>query len=97
MKILLINPSISKEEVYSRYSAGAPCLPPLGLCYLAAVLLQKGHEVKIVDCVAEKFPISQLKREVEEFMPNLVGVTSTTISYMAAQRVLHAESALTHS
>ena len=88
MKVLLINPSITKEEVYARYSAGAPCLPPLGLCYLAAVLLQKGYQVKIIDCVAEKTSASQLIREIENFMPNLVGVTSTTISYAAAQKVL---------
>jgi len=57
MKILLINPSIAQSEVYAKYSAGAPCLPPLGLCYLGAVLLKKGHDVKILDCVAEQITI----------------------------------------
>lgn len=89
MKLLLINPSITKAEVYAKYSAGAPSLPPLGLCYLAAVLLEKGHEINILDCAVEKTSISQLKREVQKFMPNLVGVTSTTVSYAAAQKVLH--------
>ena len=89
MRVLLINPSIAKAEVYAKYSAGAPCLPPLGLCYLAAILLEKGHEIKILDCAAEQISIPQLKREVEEFMPSLVGVTCTTVSYAAAQEVLH--------
>jgi len=97
MKILLINPPIFKKEVYAKYSAGAPCLPPLGLCYLAAVLLEKGYETKILDCVAEKISLSQLKREVEVFMPNVVGVTSTTISYVAAQKVLHTINELDHA
>jgi anaerobic magnesium-protoporphyrin IX monomethyl ester cyclase len=89
MKILLINPSITKGEVYAKYAAGAPCLPPLGLCYLAAALLEKGYETKIIDCVAENTSVSQLKKEVESFVPDIVGVTSTTISYVAAKKILH--------
>lgn len=88
MKTLLINPSISRQDVYAKYSAGAPCLPPLGLCYLAAVLSEHGHETKILDCFAENISSAQLKREVEAFAPDVVGVTSTTVSYAAAQEVL---------
>jgi anaerobic magnesium-protoporphyrin IX monomethyl ester cyclase len=88
MKILLINPSIARQEVYAKYSVGAPCLPPLGLCYLAAVLSDKGYETRILDCFAENISTSRLKREVVEFSPDLVGVTSTTVSYAAAQEVL---------
>lgn len=90
MKILLINPAIAKSEVYSKYSAGAPCLPPLGLCYLAGVLLKEGYEVKIIDCVAEQTSLHSLKQQIELFKPDLVGVTSTTVSYIAAQKVLRA-------
>jgi radical SAM superfamily enzyme YgiQ (UPF0313 family) len=89
MKVLLINPGVTNEEVYARYSAGAPCLPPLGLCYLAAVLVGEGHDVRILDCVAERTTTAQLRAAVEEFMPHLMGVTSTTVSYGAARKVLH--------
>ena len=87
MKILFINPSITKGEVYAKYSAGAPCLPPLGLCYLASVLLKKGYDTKIIDCVAENISVSELKNKVTNFMPDIVGVTSTTISYLSAKKV----------
>ena len=30
---------------------------PIGLCYMAAVLLQKGFEVKLLDPLAEKIPV----------------------------------------
>jgi len=90
MKILLINPGITKAEVYAKYSAGAPSLPPLGLCYLAAVLLENGYQVKILDCAVEQISISQLKRKVLDFAPNIVGVTSTTVSYSAARIALQA-------
>jgi len=65
-------------------------LPPLGLCYLAAVLTQKGYQTQIVDCVAENISVSHLKKKVEDFMPDIVGVTSTTVSYVAAQKTLKA-------
>ncbi len=88
MRILLVNPPISKEEVYAKYSAGAPSLPPLGLCYLAAVLLKEGFEVKILDCAIEDFSPAQLRSQIEKYAPTVVGVTSTTVSYPSAQNVL---------
>ena len=88
MKILLINPSITRQDVYAKYSVGAPCLPPLGLCYLAAVLSDHGYETRILDCFAENISTSELKKEVEGFAPDLVGVTSTTVAYATAQEVL---------
>jgi anaerobic magnesium-protoporphyrin IX monomethyl ester cyclase len=90
MKLLLVNPPITKAQVYSKYSAGAPCLPPLGLCYLGAVLLRKGHEVKVMDCAAENTGVGELIKEFESFAPSIVGVTSTTVSYVAAKTVLDA-------
>lgn len=89
MKILLLNPSITKGEVYAKYASGAPCLPPLGLCYLAAVLLQKGYQTKIIDCVAENISVSQFIKKLKDFMPDIVGVSSTTISYVAAQKMIN--------
>ncbi|MFP4081647.1 MAG: B12-binding domain-containing radical SAM protein [Candidatus Aminicenantes bacterium] len=96
MKVLLINPSITQKEVYAKYSAGAPSLPPLGLCYIAAVLLARGHPVKILDCAAENISLSQLQKEVQEFKPGLVGVTSTTVSYEAARKAVHAVKEVDH-
>jgi len=94
MKVLLVNPSITPVEVYGRYSAGAPCLPPLGLCYLAAVLLEKGHSAKILDCAAEKIPLAGLGDEIRAFEPDVLGVTATTVSYPAARAVLSAAKAI---
>lgn len=88
MKVLLINPPITKRKVYAKYSSGAPCLPPLGLCYLAAVLLKRGHQVKIIDCVAERVSLGELKGLVNQFTPRIVGVTATTVSYPPARGVL---------
>jgi anaerobic magnesium-protoporphyrin IX monomethyl ester cyclase len=90
MKVLLVNPPITKAQVYSKYSAGAPCLPPLGLCYLGAMLLERGHEVRIMDCAAEGSGLREVAEELQQFGPGIVGVTSTTVSYVAARGVLEA-------
>lgn len=73
MRILLINPPIATEKVYSRYSFAAPTLPPLGLCYLASVLLKNEQEVKIVDCIAENITLSQLKNKIKKAGINVYG------------------------
>lgn len=65
------------------------CVPPLGLAYIAAVLEQDGFEVKILDAYVEGFenekPVGELllvglewdeiKRIVEEFNPQFVGIS----------------------
>ena len=88
MRVMLVNPPVTAEAVYGRYAAAAPCLPPLGLCYLAAVLEENGYEVRIVDGVAQRISLSELKDEITGYSPHVVGVTSTTCSYPRAKEVL---------
>jgi radical SAM superfamily enzyme YgiQ (UPF0313 family) len=90
MRVLFINPSIAQAEVYAKYSAGAPVLPPLGLCYLAAASLKAGHDVKIMDCVAEKISLPDLQQKIKNHPPDVTGVTATTVSFEAAKRVIKA-------
>ena len=40
MKITLINPPITVEEIYGKYSDLASFQPPIGLCALAAYLFK---------------------------------------------------------
>ncbi len=88
MKVLLIYPPVLQEETYSRFAFAAPTLPPLGLAYLASALLQDSHEVKILDCIAERISLKQLRKEIDLFSPSLMGVTSTTITYPHAKEVI---------
>ena len=57
MRVLLIQP----KESHPRFGRVTVSIP-LGLCYLAAVLRQKGHTVEILDCLAEGY-----KHRVEKF------------------------------
>ena len=50
MRVLLIQPPYDLCDDDERQA-----MPPLGLAYIAAVLERDGHEVRIIDCVAEDF------------------------------------------
>ncbi|MDR4496973.1 MAG: B12-binding domain-containing radical SAM protein [Candidatus Scalindua sp.] len=88
MKILLIYPPIRNEEVYSKYSKAAPCLPPLGICYLSRYLLDAGYKVKIIDCVVERLNLDELKTRIVDYAPTIIGVSSTTVAFYHAKQVM---------
>jgi len=85
MRVLLIQPPYDLDRDDERQA-----VPPLGLAYMAAVLEQHGHEVRIIDCVAEDFariaPLPDGQRRhglsdavladrMTDFDPDLVGVS----------------------
>ena len=54
--------------------------PPLGLLYLATILKQANYNVKVLDCVPMKIDYEQLQKEIEDFEPYAVGITTFTTS-----------------
>lgn len=77
-KVILIHPPVSKEKLYSHLKDAGSELPPLGLCYLAAKLIQHNYKVKILDCQAEKLNIIQAVQRVINFKPDYIGMSSYT-------------------
>ncbi|MBQ7568796.1 cobalamin-dependent protein [bacterium] len=82
MKLLLINPprdfSIS-SEVPEKVNSETNTIPPLGLMYLEAYLhAHSDHEVRIIDCLAERWHIEQLRGIIESEAPQAVGITGHT-------------------
>ncbi len=71
-KVALVNPPLPVDIGHH------PLFPPLGLTYMAAVLDQKGFEVKIIDCPVNNFDHDRLKNEISKFNPALVGIGSMT-------------------
>jgi len=49
MKILFINPNVLVHKDYQMKETGVP----LGILYMASVLMEHGHEVLLVDCLSE--------------------------------------------
>jgi anaerobic magnesium-protoporphyrin IX monomethyl ester cyclase len=81
MRVLLLSTPHPLEE--------SP-LPPLSLSYLAGVLAQEGIEVKILDFLVTHYHPDKLRRELEEYQPQLVGATCVTLNYPIARRMLKA-------
>ncbi len=77
MKVLLaVPPGIEKLELYKVLGLRAP--PPLGLAWIAAVLEQGGHDVKIVDSPTLGLDMASFMNEVKTWHPDVVGLTAMT-------------------
>lgn len=93
MKILFCNPPSPDNFVYyrdtnrsGRRSMGNEIWPQAGLAQFAA--LYPGHDVKLIDCIAERVSYSQLNERMREFRPdwvffNPVSCTITSDMYVA--------------
>jgi anaerobic magnesium-protoporphyrin IX monomethyl ester cyclase len=83
-KITLINAPLSMKDRYGVYSNAGSKLPPLGLCNLAAVVRKAGIEVSIIDAQASEYGIEETFEIIEDFNPDLIGITAVTISINSA-------------
>jgi len=83
MKTLFILPP-SKFAI--KDTVGIPGMP-LGLAYLASVLDEEGHEVKIIDAPTLNYDWGNLRKEIRGFKPDIVGITSTTSTIYDAYKV----------
>lgn len=61
---------------------------PLSIGYLAAVLEKEGYSVDVIDCQLLQLTKQQLKKELNKLQPDIVGVTSTTLTYNPACEVV---------
>jgi radical SAM superfamily enzyme YgiQ (UPF0313 family) len=72
------------------YPEGAhqhPPFIPLGIGYLAAVLEKAGYPVDVIDCQALRFNYDQFREELKKRNPDVVGMTSTTLTYKSACQI----------
>ncbi|MGD2090150.1 MAG: radical SAM protein [Candidatus Aminicenantes bacterium] len=84
-KIYLLYPPVSKLERYSSKigAAGGEQLP-LGIYYLASYLLENGYLVKVTDAEANHLTVNEILNEIDQFSPNFVGISSTTVAFHRA-------------
>lgn len=81
MKIVLVNPPLtSKQRLYRELAAVKINYPPLGLCYLASVLREKGFGVGIVDLQIYEESLKKQARRVLAEKPDFIGVTATSVA-----------------
>jgi len=77
-RVILINPPWGMQKGNIWYKV-ASCLPSLGLGYVAAVLERDGIKVKILDCQAISYSVSEILAEIKCFSPEYIGFTATTV------------------
>lgn len=83
MKVLLINPPMNHAVHSGINSFGDKLLvgssmPPLGLMYLGSYLRSTGKDVRIFDAIVNG--IDALKMMVRTYYPDVIGITSTTLT-----------------
>ncbi len=79
MRVLLIAPPWL--DIYGDYQAAAKmgCVaPPLGLAYLGGALEEIDCQCRILDMDMEGLGPDELNAAIEEFKPDLIGLTATT-------------------
>jgi anaerobic magnesium-protoporphyrin IX monomethyl ester cyclase len=81
MHVTFVNPP------YPKGAHQHPPFTPLGLGYLAAVLEKNQCEVDVIDCQASKLSYEDFEREISKRQPDIVGMTSTTLTYKSALRI----------
>lgn len=84
-KIYILYPPISKMERYSSKigEAGGNQIP-LGIYYLASYLRENNFCVKVTDAEAENLAIEDIITIVDEYSPDYIGISSTTVAFHRA-------------
>jgi len=59
-------------------------LPPLGLAYIASALEEAGHQVDLIDAIALCLSKEEVSERIEQFDPELVGITAMTPTFHGA-------------
>jgi radical SAM superfamily enzyme YgiQ (UPF0313 family) len=91
MRILLIYPPISLQERYSSdigHAGGRQV--PLGIYYLTSYLRRYHHDVQVVDAETLGWSEERIVALVVDYLPQVVGISSTTVAFHNALRVAEA-------
>ena len=81
MRTLLINP-----ETPRIHNMGGANSFPLGLGYIAAVL-EKDHNIEVIDMGAEKLNDDSLMDKISEINPEIIGISANTLSFQNAIQI----------
>ena len=74
MRVVLVNPLVPSGLQRHRLDGAAH----LGLAYVAAALMKRGHEVHLVDAKTERLNLPQIVARIKQYEPRIVGSTAMT-------------------
>ncbi|MEN8261000.1 MAG: radical SAM protein [Pseudomonadota bacterium] len=84
-EILFVSPPTPDPLEHRSYSVNAP---PLGICYLAAVLREAGYSVAGVELAFAQDPFEELKKSISEHDPRVIGFHTATVNYYLTEKLL---------
>ncbi|MBN2385034.1 radical SAM protein [bacterium] len=89
MRLLFIHPPGNLELEYGELHESGALYPALGLACIAAIGLEEGHEVRVIDAEASQLNAQMVMAQVEAYKPDLVGfqafcTTQGRVSELAA-------------
>jgi anaerobic magnesium-protoporphyrin IX monomethyl ester cyclase len=84
--LLLFANTLADRKLRKTKAARVGILPPLGLGYIAAVLQQSGHQVRILDTRLDPWS-PELARQIREFNPGVVGISIFVISELEGYKL----------
>jgi len=90
MNILLINPSLTREQVghyNNRIEKARGIYPSLGLLYIAAVLEQEGHHVEVIDIDIETDPQNKIMHSLLRLKPEILCIHVMTWTFHQANEI----------
>ncbi|OGS12525.1 MAG: hypothetical protein A2234_04615 [Elusimicrobia bacterium RIFOXYA2_FULL_58_8] len=84
MKIALIFTSLYLDKNWATLpveNEHMGVIPPLSLAYVAAICERAGHQVIIIDTIAERLTLDAVTKRLEDFSPDILGFTLTTYGF----------------
>jgi len=97
MDVLLVNPPLDLDRVHAdgsvhvdpvKFDQPPIDFPPLGLCYLGAVLEQDGFSVEIVDAWVQRMTVETILDRVRQKRPRIVGVSLLSFTLPSVYRLV---------
>src|SRR3990167_8866497 len=84
IRTLVLQPPISDEVMWGRFKKGSGYVPPLGIMYIASYMESTGFHCDVLDCLVEKYKISDLKEYLIKNKYDFIGITCMTNSALDA-------------
>lgn len=79
-KVLLINPMENFPKPFEMYPSGA-------LILLGTLLIERGHDVKVIHMVADGVGLFELSNILSSFKPDVVGITMNTFQTKSVKEI----------
>jgi len=80
MDIIWVNPYTTAVARYGPLAKSGVFFPPLGIGYLAAISRESNFKTYILDCEGLNLNIEKAAKEIIEYSPKYLGLTSTTMT-----------------